>query len=171
MKIVIKKIVFVFFILMIFSCDTGLGLIETKISGNVIFVNSDKKPDKVESVWVLAASKSLFENPTLNDLIISDRPINLSKDTSNYEVFVPVGSYSIIAAIWKEKNKDWDYLNILGLYGFDPVTGTLYDTEATVISEDKKVVSNKNIICDWKFLSLNQNTIRKPKDIFQELLH
>jgi hypothetical protein len=105
-----KITIFVLFALMIFSCDTGLGLIETKISGNVIFVNSDKKPDKVESVWVLAASKSLFENPTLNDLIISDRPINLSNDTSNYEVFVPVGTYSIIAAIWKEKNKDWDYM-------------------------------------------------------------
>ena len=154
----IRGIIFlILFGLICFSCDTGLGLIETKISGDVIFVNSDKKPDKIESVWIVATSKSLFENFSLNDLVISDRPVNLSKDTSHYEVFVPVGSYSIIAAIWKEKNKDWNYLNILGLYGFNPLTGLVYDDKPTVISNEQKVVSDRNIICDWQFLNLNQS--------------
>lgn len=154
--------------MIIFSCDTGLGLIETRITGNVIFMNSDKKPDKVESVWVVAASKSLFENFTLNDIIISDRPVNLSKDTSKFDVFVPVGTYSIIAAIWKEKNKDWNYLNILGLYGYNPKTGMVDDPNPTVISQDQKVASNRNIICDWGFLDLSRDEIYKHENNFWE---
>lgn len=163
----IDKIIFILLSsLLIASCDTGLGLIETKISGNVIFLNSDKKPDKVESVWVVAASKSLFESPTLNDLIISDRPVNLSKDMSNYEIFVPFGTYSIIAAIWKEKNKDWDYLNILGLYGYNPQTGEIDDPNPIVISKSKKIAFNRNIVCDWGFLYSNEELLYRPQKSF-----
>ena len=135
-----------------FSCDTGLGLLETKITGRVVFINSDKKPDLVESVWVVAAAKSLFNNPTLNDLVISDRPVNLNKDSSEYEVFVPPGSYVIVAAIWKQKGKDWNFLNIIGRYGYDPVHFTYFDTQPVVISDRQKVVSGKDIICDWSFV-------------------
>lgn len=145
-----------------FSCDTGLGLLETKITGRVVFINSDKKPDFVESVWVIAATKSLFNNPTLNDLVISDRPVNLSKDSSDYQVFVPPGSYVIVAAIWKSKGEDWNFLHIVGRYGYDPVHFSYYDTQPIVVSDRQKIASGRDIICDWSFVfSTAENSNRK----------
>ena len=134
------------------SCDTGLGLITTKIAGKVIFIHPENRPNSVESVWVIAAEKSLFENPSLSDVVISDRPVNLFSDSSAYEVFVPHGSYVIVAAIWKEKGKDWNYLNILGIYGFDPTTFTYYDTNPIAINQNRPVATDYNIICDWGFI-------------------
>ena len=143
-----------------FSCDTGLGLITTKITGDVIFYNQDKKPDYVESVWVVAAEKSLFENPSLSDIIVSDRPVNLSKDTSMYEIFVPTGTYIVVAAIWKEKGKDWNYQKMLGIYGFDPINFAYYDENPIQITEKNKVASGYDIICDWGFIFSNQEQTR-----------
>ncbi len=148
-------------ILSLFSCDTGLGLMSTKISGKVIFINSDKKPDFVESVWVFAAEKSIFDNLTLNDIIISDRPVDLSKDSSKYEIFVPFGTYIIVAAVWKEKGKDWNYQKILGFYGYDPVNFSYYDKNPVMVTKDKKVASGYNIICDWKFVFFG-SSLMKP---------
>jgi len=138
------------------TCDTGLGIISTKISGDVIFINQDKKPDYVESVWVVAAEKSLFENPSLSDIIVSDRPVNLGKSTSQYEIFTPAGSYIVIAAIWKEKGQDWNYLNMLGIYGFDPINFVYYDENPVQITEQKKIASGYDIICDWGFIFANR---------------
>lgn len=139
------------------SCDTGLGLMTTRITGQVIFHNPDKKPDYVESVQVVVASRSLFESPSLDDVILADRPVNLSQQKASYEVFVPPGTYPMIAAIYKKKGQDWNYLNILGVYGFDPLTYTFYDTDPVVIGDKHKVASGYDIICDWRFIGSQAN--------------
>ncbi len=110
---------------------------------------------------MVAAEKSLFDNPTLNDIVISDRPVDLSKDSANYEIFVPFGTYILVAAVWKEKDKDWNYQKILGIYGYDPVSFSYYDENPVRVTKDKKVASGYNIICDWRFVFL-ESSILKP---------
>jgi hypothetical protein len=139
------------------SCDTGLGLMTTKITGKIIFLNTDKKPDDIESVWVIAASKELFESPSLDDVVISDKSVNLSQKESPYEIFTPPGTFIILAAVYRKKGEDWNYLNILGRYGFDPVNFTYYDTDPIVISKKNPVANGYDIICDWGFIFLNES--------------
>ncbi len=149
---ILKAMVLAVVLLVVVSCDTGLGLITTSITGEVIFIHPEDRPEFVESVWVIAAEKSLFEKPSMSDVVISDRPVNLTVDSSAFEVFVPKGNYVIVAAIWKEKGKDWNYLNILGIYGFDPTTFTYYDTSAIIINQNHQVAAGYNILCDWGFI-------------------
>ena len=79
-----NKTKYVFFILVLLflfsSCeiDHGLGVMESQIAGDILFLNPDKKPDYVESVRIVAAVK--FPFTSLSDVVIMNTSVNLSKE-------------------------------------------------------------------------------------------
>ena len=142
--------VFVFFNLFL-GCDIdhGLGVMESKIAGDIVFINPDKKPDYVESVRVVAAVK--FPFTSLSDVVIMNTSVNLSKAQPNYVIPAPLSSYQVVAAVWKEKGKAWNYANLLGIYGFNPVEGQ-FDYKEVTLTKSNPVANNINIYCDWSLL-------------------
>jgi hypothetical protein len=131
------------------SIDHGLGTLDTRITGDVVFLNRDQKPESVEAVRVIAVVNMPPES--LGDVVFTYKSVNLSRDKSEYDIPAPDATYELVAAIWKEKGKAWNYGNILGFYGFDPVT---YEIESKTVTIDKHhpVASNIDIICDWSLL-------------------
>ncbi len=131
------------------NIDHGLGTLDTGITGEVIFLNRDQKPESVEAVRVIAVVNMPPES--LGDVVFTYKSINLSRDKSEYDIPAPDATYELVAAIWKEKGQAWNYGNILGFYGFDPVT---YEIESKTVSIDKyhPVAKNIDIVCDWSLL-------------------
>ncbi len=126
--------------------DHGLGIMESKITGDVIFLNPEKKPDFVESVRIVAAVK--FPFTSLSDVVFMNTSINLSRETSAYEIPAPISTYQVVAAVWKEKGKAWDYTNLLGIYGFNPSTGQ-FEFKKVALTKSDPVAQGIDIFCDW----------------------
>jgi hypothetical protein len=130
------------------SChiDHGLGTLHSQITGQIIFLNPDSKPDFVESVRIVAAVR--FPPQTLGDVVFTNTSINLSKAQPDYTLPAPLASYQIVAAVWKAKGKNWDYRNILGFYGFDPVNSQ-FEYKPVELTKADPVAQNIDIYCDW----------------------
>ena len=147
MKIIFPILVLIFAT----SCevDHGLGVMESSISGKVVFINHDKMPDYVESVRIVAAVKYPFTS--LSDVVFANTSVNLSKEQSEYDLPAPMSNYQIVAAVWKEKGKTWDYTNLLGFYGFNPLSGE-FEYKKVSLTKQNPVAENVDIYCDWSFL-------------------
>ena len=149
MKIV--QSIFVFSsILFLTSCDIdhGLGTLESKISGRIIFINHEKKPDSIEAVRVIAAVRVPPQD--LGDVVFTYSSVDLSQERSEYEIPAPLSEYELVAAIFKEKGKAWNYANILGFYGFDPTTYS-FDFQKVYLDKAHPVAKGIDIYCDWQF--------------------
>ncbi len=146
-----KTILYLFLLLPVLSCeiDHGLGTMDSRITGKIIFVNRDKKPDYVESLRIVAVAN--FPPESLGDLVITNTSVNLSKEQPEYYIPAPLATYHLVGAIYKEKGKNWNYGNLLGFYGFDPVNYTV-DSVAVVLTKQHPVAYNIDIICDWSLL-------------------
>ena len=129
--------------------DHGLGTLDSKITGDIIFINHDKMPERIEAVRVVAVVK--FPPQGLGDVVFTNSSINLSKSQSEYEIAAPIASYERVVAVWKEKGKAWNYANILGFYGFDPINFK-FEIIPVVLSEKHPVAKNIDIYCDWSFV-------------------
>ncbi len=140
------------FVMMVFTirCDHGLGLLESRITGHLYYLNVDKRPDYVESVRVVA----LVQVPpqSLGDVVYTARGVGFRSQEATYELPAPLTTYVMVAAIWRQKGKDWDYGNILGIYGFDPIN---YTFEITPVTLDKAhpVAEGIDIYCDWGLIA------------------
>jgi hypothetical protein len=128
--------------------DHGLGPMESRIKGRIVFLNFEHRPDYVESVRIIAVVKWDPDNLSMSDVVIANRSVNLSREYSEYDVSAPVTTYDLVAAIWKQKGKAWNYTNVLGFYGFDPVTFELGDTRVR-LTKEHPVVADIDIRCDW----------------------
>jgi hypothetical protein len=139
------------FLLLFFSCDIdhGLGTLDSGINGQIIFINPDKKPDFIDAVRVIAAVK--IPPQTLGDVVFTNTSVNLSQQQSAFHIAAPLASYEMVAAVWKEKGKAWNYANILGFYGFDPIH---YQVEflQVKLSKSQPVADDINIYCDWSLI-------------------
>jgi hypothetical protein len=146
-----KKILYLLPLLALFSCsiDHGLGTLDSQISGKVIFLNTDQMPSYIESVRVVAVVNMPPQN--LGDVVITNTSVNLSKTEPTYYIPAPIASYDLVAAIYKEKGKAWNYANILGFYGFDPVN-FLYDYKKVVLTRSAPIARDIDIYCDWSLL-------------------
>jgi len=152
-----KRAVFILFIFSLFlACeiDHGLGTMGSRITGKVIFLNKDQKPDYVESVRIVAAVN--LPPQSLGDVVFTNTSVNLSKDDPEYYVPAPLATYQLVAAVWKEKGQAWNYSKILGFYGFDPITFK-YDSVRVVLTKTQPVAKNINIYCDWSLLPEKKN--------------
>jgi hypothetical protein len=146
-----KKIVALAFALLLLSCsiDQGLGTMDSYISGRVIFLNPEQKPDYVEAVRIVAVINMPPQN--LGDVVIANTSVNLSREEPTYSIPAPLASYEVIAAVWKEKGKAWNYANILGFYGFDPIN-YIFDYKKVEVTRTHPVAENIDIYCDWSLL-------------------
>jgi hypothetical protein len=126
--------------------DHGLGTIDSRISGKVIFRNSELKPDRIDAVRVVAVVN--FPPQGLGDLVFTNTSINLSQETPAYYVPAPLARYVLVGAIYREKGKDWDYAKILGFYGSNP-DSNIYDIKPVTLTKEHPVAENIDIFCDW----------------------
>ncbi|MBN2413795.1 hypothetical protein JXQ31_19095 [candidate division KSB1 bacterium] len=151
-----KTLALLFILFLITACeiDHGLGTLDSRITGRVIFLNQDKKPDYVESVRIVAAVN--LPPQSLGDVVFTNTSVNLSKDEPDYYVPAPLATYQLVAAVWKEKGQAWNYSKILGFYGFDPVNFT-FDSVKVVLTKEQPVAKNIDIYCDWSILPEKQN--------------
>ena len=151
-----KALLIILIIPLMTACeiDHGLGTLDSRITGKVIFLNKDKKPDYVESVRIVAAVNLPPES--LGDVVFTNTSVNLSKDEPDYYVPAPLATYQLVAAIWKEKGKAWNYSKILGFYGFDPVNFT-FDSVKVVLTKSQPIAKDIDIYCDWSLLPEKEN--------------
>ncbi len=134
--------------------DHGLGVLGSKITGKVIFINHDQIPDYVEAVRMAAVVDFDFSDISLSDAVLANTSVNLSREISEYYIPAPLASYELIVAIWKQKGKAWNATNWLGFYGYDPVNQTVEYKSVTLTDQDP-VAENINIYCDWSTISPN----------------
>jgi len=129
--------------------DHGLDIMKSKITGDIIFLNPDKRPDYVESVRIVAAVK--FPFTSLSDVVFMNTSINLSKEKSVYEIPAPISTYQVVAAVWKKKGQAWNYTNLLGIYGFNPLSGQ-FEFKKVILTKSDPVAQGIDIYCDWSTL-------------------
>ena len=137
------------------SCDIdhGLGVSISRIRGHVILPDMSLRPDYFEAVRIIALTKTLdAEDITLNDAVFSNFSVDLDHPRPTYDLPAPLSRYEFIGAIWKHREKGWDYTKIFGFYGFDP-DSFIFTTEPVYLTEEQPIVENIDIVCDWMLVS------------------
>jgi hypothetical protein len=133
--------------------DHGLGISKSRIRGHVILPDMSLRPDYFEAVRVIALTKKLdAENITLNDAVIANYSVDLSQERPTYDLPAPLSKYEFIGAVWKHREKGWDYTKIFGFYGFDP-DSFKFTSEPIYLTEDHPIVDGIDIVCDWILVS------------------
>ena len=131
------------------SIDHGLGTMNSRITGKVIFLNLEQRPSYVEAVRIVAVDN--LPPQSLGDVVITNTSVNLAASEPSYYIPAPIADYELVAAVWKEKGKAWNYSNILGFYGFDPVN-YLYEYKKVQLTKAQPVAQGIDIYCDWSLL-------------------
>jgi len=152
--------------IMQFSCrvDHGLEPINSKITGTVTFHGDH--PPSTDEVRVVVAKD--FPPKDIKSLLFSNM-INYREKTAEYEIYLPKGTYKVVAVLWKEHNESWNISNVIGVYG-GSISGdlliptyrsvTIADNNTTVrniniqatlerVNRDAKIKGEINFIGDW----------------------
>jgi len=111
--------------------DHGLEPVSSKIMGKVIFHGDT--PRYTDEVRV--AVVKTFPPSDIAELLFSER-ISTYVDSVDYEIYLPPGTYDMVAAIWKEYNEPWNLSDIIGLYGGFFIGDQLVPTFQSVTLED-----------------------------------
>ncbi|MBN1997669.1 hypothetical protein JW935_08965 [candidate division KSB1 bacterium] len=128
--------------------DHGLGPLKSRITGKISFVNENFKPDNIDALRPIAVTKWDPENFSLSDIVIANTSVNMSKENPDYYIPAPLGSYELVAIVYRKKGQGWNYTQILGFYGFDPVTYT-GESKIVTLSKTKPIAGEIDIVCDW----------------------
>ncbi len=128
--------------------DHGLGPLNSRITGSISFVNEEFKPDDIDALRPVAVTTWDPDNFSLSDVVIANTSVNMSKETPDYYIPAPLGKYELVAIVYRKKGRGWDYTQLLGFYGFDPVTYT-GDSEVVTLTKSKPVAGDIDIVCDW----------------------
>jgi hypothetical protein len=139
------------------SCniDHGLGVMKSRIAGKVTFINKELKPDNIDALRAVALTKWDPANFSLSDVIIANTSINQSREVPEYYIPAPLGSYQLVAIVYKKKGQGWNYLNLLGFYGCDPSQVTC-ENKTVYLTESHPIADDVDIICDWSWI-INSN--------------
>ena len=151
----IRLLMLVAISLFIYQCeiDHGLGVSTSRIRGHLILPDMTQRPDYLESVRVIALTKTLdAEDISLNDVVISNSSVDLSDPRPAFDLPAPLSKYVFIGAIWKKRDEAWDYTRIFGFYGFDPETYK-FTQEPVYLTEENPIVDGIEIVCDWILVS------------------
>jgi len=149
----ISKILFLSFCLL-FSCtiDHGLEPIRSKIGGTVQFVGT-QNPFITDEVRVAVVPK--FPPRTINELLFSDiiwaNRDTLPADPRPWEIYLPPGSYDIVAVIWKANNQSWNISDIIGVYGGTFIGDQLippFPFRPIVVPEKNSVIDTLHIVAN-----------------------
>lgn len=149
----VSNILFLIFCLFL-SCtiDHGLEPIQSKIGGTVQFIGK-QNPFTTDEVRVAVVPQ--FPPRTINELLFSDI-IWLNKDTlpadpRPWEIYVPPGSYDIVAVIWKANNQSWNISDIIGVYGGTFIGEQLippFPLRPIVVPEKDSVIDTLHIVAN-----------------------
>jgi hypothetical protein len=134
--------------------DHGLEPIYSKIGGNIFFTGEE--PPKTEEVRVAVAKD--FPPKRINQLLFSDR-IPHWQDTAYYEIYLPEGTYDVIAVIWKEKYGSWNISDIVGVYGGSFSGDLLFPTFKSV------TIPHKDAVLDTIDIQANLNRVNRDAKI------
>jgi hypothetical protein len=148
-----KSLISILVLLFLFTAceiDHGLGTIDSQISGKVIFLHPEQKPERIDAVRVVAVVN--FPPEGLGDLVFTNTSINLSQTAPGYHVPAPLATYVMVGAIYREKGKEWDYGKILGFYGSNP-DSNIYAIKPVTLTEAHPIAENIDIYCDWSTIA------------------
>ena len=126
--------------------DTGLGLSPSKISGRVLFLSTDFRPSNVDEVRVVAAAN--FPPASIADVFFSEA-IRFDKDTADYQIILPYGTYPAVAVLWKPRGQDWALESLLGFYGFQPPLQA--SLKAVTLSREQPIAGSIDVPALWSF--------------------
>jgi hypothetical protein len=148
-----KPTFYILFSFLLFTAcefDQGLGVLKSRISGQVVYVNADSRPDNIDEVRVVAVAN--FPPSGLSDVFFSEA-IPFERDTANYEILLPFGEYPAVGVLWKPRGKDWSFTSLLGFYGFEPpASASLLPVNLT---PDEPFATNVDIFALWDLAKLD----------------
>lgn len=131
--------------------DHGLGLLESKISGEIHFVNTDRRPDYVNGVRVVAAVN--FPPQSLSDVVFGNA-VDYGVDTVKYELPAPIATYLAVAVVWRKQGSDWNFSNLMGIYGVN--TQKLeFELKPVHLTKEQPVADSIDIVADWTLASFD----------------
>ena len=134
-------LLFLFLLLLLFSCDIDKGLapLRNGIQGTITF--KGEWPEDTEQVLVLASTDFPPQGITQLDL---GEPLPMGVDSSTYTIFLPPGTYRAIGVVWKEEGYEWNTNNIIGVYfvGKDSLTPGVVEVPEDTIVTDIDIVAN-----------------------------
>lgn len=130
------------------SCDfdQGIGPSPTRITGKVLFLDTNLRPSNVDEVRVIAVSQ--LPPSGFGDIYFSN-PVRFDKDTADYEIQLPAGNFPAAGVLWKARGKDWAITNLLGIYGFTPPVS--FSLKSVEVTQDNPVAENIDIFALWSF--------------------
>ena len=131
--------------------DHGLDLSPSKITGQVLFYGDPDSTVSIDEVRVVAASR--FPPTGVADIFFSGA-VNFGVDTADYEIILPYGDYPALAVLWKPRDADWALENLLGFYGFDPLTFQA-NLKGVQLTEGSPVAANVDIPALWGFTTFD----------------
>ncbi len=162
MRIILKKLLLPLVMLVLvvisphfISCDVdhGLGVSQSRIQGRLILPDMSQRPDYFQAVRIVALTKTLdAEDVSLNDAVFSNKSVDLGVPNPTFDLPAPISKYEFVGAVWKHRDKSWDYTKIFGFYGFDP-DSFKYNVQPIVLTKGQPVVDDIEIVCDWIFVS------------------
>lgn len=142
LKIIIL-ILLIFLLVIPFSCniDHGLEPINSKIIGTLTFYGD--VPPNTDEVRVAVVKN--FPPQNIKSLLFSNM-INFRNKTADYELYLPKGTYEVVAVLWKEHNHSWNISNVIGVYGGSVIGDLLIPTYIPVtVADNNTIVTNIDI--------------------------
>ncbi len=160
MKIITKRKIFFTVLLSILSIsavifitcqiDHGLGPLHSKISGRV-YLSGDLPPHTDE---IRIAAALAFPPRNINELLFSDMlqfksGSTITNRNPEWEIYLPEGTYGVVAAIWKGDNQSWNISDVVGVYGVTFIGNVLTGLPQPVtIQHENHVLDTVNIIAN-----------------------
>ncbi|MFQ5633039.1 MAG: hypothetical protein ACE5I1_30090, partial [bacterium] len=130
--------------------DQGLGVLGSRISGQVVYLGADSRPDNIDEVRVVAVAN--FPPSGLSDVFFSEA-IPFEQDTTQYDILLPLGEYPAVGVLWKPRGKDWSFTSLLGFYGFEPpASASLLPVNLT---QDEPIATNIDLFALWELAKLD----------------
>jgi hypothetical protein len=156
-------------IFMLITCqiDHGLGPLHSKISGRVNL--SGELPRGTDEIRVAAALT--FPPRNINELLFSDMLQFKSGNTitnrnPEWEIYLPEGTYGVVAAIWKGNNQSWNISDVIGVYGATFDGNVLIGLPKEVTIQHESHVLN-TIDIDANLNRVNRDAMIKGRITFQ----
>lgn len=130
--------------LFLWSCsvDHGIEEIKTKITGRVIFVDSQNRPAYADQARVVAVYQ--FPPTGLGDVLYSNT-LPAGRDTSKFEILAQKGTYAALGVLWRRVGEGWSFSNLLGLY----TAPSELAPKPVTVSDENPVAANIDIYGTW----------------------
>ena len=147
--------------------DHGLGPLHSKISGRV-YLSGDLPPHTDE---IRVAAALTFPPRNINELLFSDMlqfksGNKITNPSPEWKIYLPEGTYGVVAAIWKGDNQSWNISDVIGVYGVTFIGNVLTGLPQPVtIRNEYDVLDTINIIANLD--RVNRDATIKGRITFQ----